>query len=326
MDMTIRPIRISERKYISTQSWHLIRKTGCIGYLHADLSRNGSQFNSVWTVCGSKYNSDTFRRTLDEVLYMLRHNERYSGFLENIVSANDYSENYHEESSDRNDTRDYGVRIDARSYTFLLRSNSKEDNKLFCYCYLKGLLDHHIAKAVVGIRFVDPNGDRQFTVQDGDKIRIISFAGEKKECIVRYIDDTHFEIEGDDGNLLEISEFIQSIEADGSTLIPIRSSLPKKCYSVCEESNKLIVIERGEPGYRESNVNTEGVAIREAADEENRKLGVTRKQEAAMLVGCLFGWETHGADPTNLDENGKFIYPKRRTKKTSEGNIKNVEE
>ena len=47
-------------------------------------------------------------------------------------------------------------------------------------------------------------------------------------------------------------------------------------------------------------------------DTSNKRMGVTKAQEAAMLAGSLFGWDTPAARPKNYDENGKAIKQKDR--------------
>ena len=55
-----------------------------------------------------------------------------------------------------------------------------------------------------------------------------------------------------------------------------------------------------------------GKTAREAADIANDTIGVTKKQEAAMLAGSLFGWQTPAADPKNYDDNGNPIKPAKK--------------
>ena len=48
-------------------------------------------------------------------------------------------------------------------------------------------------------------------------------------------------------------------------------------------------------------------------DDCNVKNGVTKAQEAAMLAGSMFGWQTPAADPKNYDEQGQpcLLYTSR---------------
>ena len=56
----------------------------------------------------------------------------------------------------------------------------------------------------------------------------------------------------------------------------------------------------------------DGKSNREVADIANAAVGITRAQEAAMLAGSMFGWQTPAADPKNYDEQGQPIRPKQK--------------
>lgn len=43
---------------------------------------------------------------------------------------------------------------------------------------------------------------------------------------------------------------------------------------------------------------------RQSADLINQRMGVTKAQEAAMLAGSMFRWESKLADPRYYDEQG----------------------
>lgn len=317
MEMMMRHMKKEEQKYTYAQSQQIMMQTGLIGHLRGDFGSSGNEFFTTWTDWRVKYKSDAFKDTLDEVINTLRRDGRYGKVLGSREKMAAYCREHSEGGFAGNYTTEYGFRVNAGMYAFLFRLNpSKGDYNLYCFCYLKEHLDRHMEKAKAGVRFITPNYEKRFILADGDKIRITKPSGEKRERIVRYIDETHMEIGGPHGaTLYHICEFAERMDADGSLVIPLRFSLPEKCYSVSETTGKLILLTRGEPGYREVNPCPEGMTSREAADERNRKMGATKKQEAAMLAGSLFGWEVPGADPDNLDENGQFIYPKKRDRR-----------
>lgn len=150
---------------------------------------------------------------------------------------------------------------------------------------------------------IDPHYKEQFTIPDGDKIRITLSSGEHYDRECRYIDDYHLEV-GD--NLYHICEFAERMEQNGNTVIPLRSSLPEQCYVYLPTSNEIGIIKKGETGYYKTDL-TDGVPgeMKELADSMNRKLGVTKGQAEAMKAGSMFGWKVPAADPKNYDENGK---------------------
>lgn len=92
--------------------------------------------------------------------------------------------------------------------------------------------------------------------------------------------------------------------------------LPAYCYSLIPSSGDLIKIMRGQKGYQSTCFNAPGDVRnnRRNADSLNEGMGVTKSQEAAMLAGSLFGWDTKAADPRSYADNGQ---PKR-TKKRDE--------
>ena len=99
------------------------------------------------------------------------------------------------------------------------------------------------------------------------------------------------------------------MEHSGNKVIPMRSSLPEKCFSTPSAEDRLIIIQKGEMGYLPAGAVMNGKNAREAADIANDTIGVTKAQEAAMLAGSLFGWQTAAADPKNYDDNGNPIKP-----------------
>ena len=94
------------------------------------------------------------------------------------------------------------------------------------------------------------------------------------------------------------------------TVIPLRSSLPEKCFAALETTGEVIIIHRGTKGYTPTGQRPEGVSGQEGADALNEQIGVTKAQAAAMLAGSMFGWACPGADPANYDPQGCPLKPR----------------
>ena len=71
-------------------------------------------------------------------------------------------------------------------------------------------------------------------------------------------------------------------------------------------------VAKSEKGYLPSDMQIKGKSNQEVAEIANHASGVTKAQEAAMLAGSMFGWQTPAADPKNYDEQGQPIRPKQR--------------
>ncbi len=164
-------------------------------------------------------------------------------------------------------------------------------------------------QAEKGIRFIGLDHKEKFRLPDGEIVRIITSEHDVRDWIARYIDDFHVEIGGD---FYHISEFAEQLERSGSKVIPMRSTLPWKCFSVTTAADKVILITKGEMGYRTTGAKPEGVTPREGATAANEAMGVTKAQEAAMLYGSIYGWDKPAADPDYYNEQGEPIKFKHR--------------
>lgn len=310
-EMTLRPMFPAERNYSYAQSQQISMQTGLIGYLRADFGSNGGGFFSTWNDFRESLKSEDFKLEFDEVINELRKDGNLLHDRSTLARCCYRTP----DSSFRNDRNEYGFRADTDHYSYVMRLNpNKGEYNLYCYCYVKQWLDRHMHQAERGIRFITPDYKEQFRIADGDKIRYYTPGGEVRLLTCRYIDDYHFETRSPGfGNLYHICEFAERYTERGCQgIIPLRSSLPEKCFSYLESTGEMIVITKGEKGYIPTGASGENMTPREAVDAANKTIGVTKAQEAAMVAGSMFGWQVPGADPKNYDEQGLPIRPKAR--------------
>lgn len=87
-----------------------------------------------------------------------------------------------------------------------------------------------------------------------------------------------------------------------------RNELPETCFSILPSSGQLIIIRCGERGYYPSEWDTgKREENREIASSHNARRGITDIQEAAMLAGSMFGWNTPGANPQWYLDNARYV-------------------
>ena len=313
MDMTMRAMNPAERNYCYAQSQQISMQTGLIGHLRADMDSSGTGFFSSFFNFRADLKTEDFKTEFDAVINALRFDESYGGILKDRSALSSYCHGI-PESSFGGDGREFGFRVDTKQYSYMLRLNpNRGEYNLYCYCYQKKWLDRHLQQAERGIRFINLHYKELFRIPDGDKIRIIHSDGEKTHYTCRYIDDYHVEIGRGWNSLLHICQFAEIMERNGSTVIPLRSSLPEQCYSVLPDTGELIIIKKGESGYYRTDIDMgDKTENRVLADEYNTKIGVSKAQEQAMSAGSMFGWSVPAADPKNYDDNGQPTRPKNK--------------
>jgi len=313
MEFTLRAASPAERLYAFDQSTQIKGQTGYIGCLCGDVSSNGSDFTASWEDCRSDIVTDEFQAELDEVLKALRFDEKYGGVFRDYAAMTAYCNGHPESDMGRVD-REFAFRVNTERYSYLMRmylNNLEHDFEI--HPYRRDWLDRHMKQAEKGIRFITPDYTEKFRVPDGDGIRIFTGRGETRDRTARYIDECHFELSGEySSNLYHICEFAERLERSGGKVIPLRSSLPEKCFSVTSTSDEIIIITKGEIDCCSAGISAVGVTAREGASALNEAMDVTKAQEAAMLFGSIYGWDKPVADPKNYDEQGKPIKPRYR--------------
>ena len=311
MDLTIRAATPGERLYAYEQSAQIAEKCGSPGYLHGGLGNTGTVFLSRWERNAVPENTPEFKAEFDTVLDMLRFDERYDHALKNRAAMIAFCL-AHPEARLETD-QEYAFRADTSGYAYLIRCvPNGEDQHLYVHPYRRSQLDRHMKQAEKGIRFVTPEHKEKFRVSDGERIQITTSGAGTRVNTARYVDDCHFEVVTDyDGYLYHIHEFAEWLERHEGTVIPMRSTLPDKCYSVLPSGDEIITIKKGEDGYYHTDkYGHDRQAAQAIVDEYNGQLGVSKAQEAAMLAGSMFGCDTPAADPRNYDEKGHPIKPK----------------
>lgn len=311
MELKITSMTPADRLYAYNQSSQLEGQTGCIGHLRGDFG-SGQEFYTSWFDHRSEYKTDEFKTELDEVVNTLREKD---GLLCTRDSMTRFCYQNPETEFEGNYCAEYGFKVQTPQHTYMLRCNPNYgDYNFYLYAYVARFLEHHMEKAKQGIRFITPGYKELFRIPDGDHIRILCSDGSHMDRSCRYIDEYHVEIGSDWDNLYHICQFAEMMERNGNAVIPLRSSLPVQCFSVLPASGELILLTRGEKGYNlcYDFSTPDAQQNREFADDRNVKNGITKAQEAAMLAGSMFGWQTPAADPKNYDEQGQPIKPRQK--------------
>ncbi len=224
MDMTIRPMTKTEQMYCYTQSQQIRNQTGNIGYLRADMESDGNGFFFTWNNFRKDLKTQEFKDEFDDVIHRLRTRDDPEAFLQNRTSLAKYC--YSRMAANIND-REFGVRVDTDKYAYLMRLNpNRGEYNLYCYCYVRDWLDHHLKEAEKGIRFIDSRYNERFRIPDGGKIRITYPDGDRREETCRYIDPYHVEVGFGGENIFHICEFAERMEQSRATVEPTETVSP----------------------------------------------------------------------------------------------------
>ena len=217
IDLNIRPMTPQEKIYAELQSSQISQQTGFIGVLVGNFNQQDRDLPMKWNILQEPPIKEAFWSEAQSVLKELRNT-----IFKDRISMQEYCAShtsfFKSQSADA-----YGLRVDSARYSYLiLCSPQSKDHCLYLYAYSTEALEHHMKKAERGISFITPDYKEKFRVADGEKIRIIGVDGNFRDRICRYIDDTHFETEGEfGGTLYHICEFAELCEQTGSQVIPL---------------------------------------------------------------------------------------------------------
>ena len=309
MDLDKRAMIEIEDKYSFNNSLQISSQCGLIGYLRADINSDNKGFFGRWFDYCKDLKTDEFIKEFDDVVNSLRED---GDILNNRKSLAGYCYS-NPQSRMKTDIEYYGVRVNTDKYAYLFRLNPNNgEYNIYCYCYRKDMLDSHIQQAQKGIRFITPQYEEIFRIPDGDTVRIVDSNDLYIDECCRYIDDYHLQV---GQKLYHICQFAEIMEANGNTVIPIRSNLPDYCFSVDEETGKMIIIKKGETGYFNSDLESnDKIVSRMIAKNNNKKLGVSEMQEKCMIAGATLGWEKPEANPQIFCSDEKSIKMKNNVR------------
>ena len=217
MELNIRPMTPQEKIYDELQSSQISQQTGFIGVLVGNFNQQDEDLSMRWNILREPPIKEAFWSEAQSVLKELRNT-----IFKDRNAMQKYCASH--TSFFKSQTADvYGLRVDSARYSYLiLCSPQSKDRCLYLYAYSTEALEHHMKKAERGISFITPDYKEKFRVADGKRIRIIGADGNFRDRICRYIDDTHFETEGEfGGTLYHICEFGELCEKTGSQVIPL---------------------------------------------------------------------------------------------------------
>lgn len=87
----------------------------------------------------------------------------------------------------------------------------------------------------------------------------------------------------------------------------MRNELPEVCFSTLPDRGDLIIIKRGEAGYRISDWSTGDKKTNQAlADVQNHKRGITPAQVQAMEIGSMYGFDVPGTNPQSFYDEAVY--------------------
>lgn len=310
--MDIREMTLEEQKYSFAQSQQLTMQCGLVGHLRGDFGSGGKEFYTTWFDDVASRKTQEFSGDLATVVGTLCEGEK--GLLSNRVAMSVCCYNHPcSEFEPRYREGAYGFRADTDRYAFLIRCDPRKgDYNFYVYGYEKQWLDRNIEKDRGGIRFINSGYKELFRIPDGGKIQVSYADGTKEEYTCRYIDEYHTEV---GRNLFHVCEFAERMEGGHCSYEPVTPMMPETCLSTLPSSGALIEITNGQEGYRElPNSSDNPEQNRKKADQTNRRNGVSKAQEAAMLAGSMFGWKVPAADPKNYDANGTPLHSGKRNR------------
>ncbi|MFQ8636806.1 MAG: hypothetical protein ACLR94_01185 [Acutalibacteraceae bacterium] len=230
MELNIHPILPEERISMGGHSnRELNAKTGCIGYLTANLNAGIPEFESSWRDQTKKLNTPEFTDDFNDMIDTLR-----QGVLKSPNELRTYCAAHPDSALPDNSSSDrlYGFRIDTGRYSHMLVcSFHSTDSRLWLNAFSFLALDRYMREARNGIPILDRQGYEQFRMPDGGKLRVTSPDGFSSFYTVRYFDQNRLVLfdEFHEGTIHSIRELPEWAAVNKYQLVPVNQSIRDSC-------------------------------------------------------------------------------------------------
>ena len=222
MELNIHPILPEERICMGGHSnRELNEKTGCIGYLTANLNASAPEFESSWRDRTPKLNTPEFTDDFNDMIDTLR-----QGMLKNPQELRKYCEAHPNSIMPNNFGSDkrYGFRIDTGRYSYMLVCCFRStDCRLWLNAFSFLSLDRYMREARNGIPILDLRGREQFRMPNGGELQVISAKGLSRFWALRYFDKDFVVVVNEirEGAIHHIEELPGWAAKNGFRLLPL---------------------------------------------------------------------------------------------------------
>ena len=321
--LTIRPCTAMEADYAFSQPAPIRMFSGGMGYIRGDFDTNGNAFFTRSFLTEEGFTTPVLTPevtdAINETINALRLNPETGMPLRDRVSMKRYQRSHpgYDLGQGAPDYKDTAIRIDnSKNLTIILRLKPRTgDYDFYAHCFNTRALDRMIEGRTRGIYLKTPATEKHLVhLNDGDSLRIVSKKGDIEEEIMPvYLDKDHYFAYGHTSSgstdetyhhHMELAT-LPFMEGNEKSLIPVRKALPKMCYGVDPETNRVIRIEKARTGYTVLEGRYESYEdASHAADEMNKMLpDVMHPADRQMMEAGLFkGWAHPDADPSSYTE------------------------
>ena len=176
MEMNIHSILPEEIAAMGGHSNRVLNeKTGCIGYLTANLNASAPVFESSWHDRTPRLNTPEFTDDFNDMMDALR-----QGILKSPAELRAYCAAHPDSLLQDNPSADtrHGFRINTGRYSYwMVCSFFSTDCRLWVNAFSFLSLDHYMREARNGIPILDLQGHERFRMPDGGKLKAVSPGG-----------------------------------------------------------------------------------------------------------------------------------------------------